>query len=174
MKITQKQSTAFHEAGHAVAAFFLGFSVGRRGVTIIPDKIKDNLGAAHVLLQLRERPDVAISPGTHVRIENHAVVCLAGDAAQRKLHPRSHYRAQSDQDQALELLDYISGSNEILCARFKVARLQAQALVNLRWKEITAVATALLERKTLTRDEVRQAIISTLPLYGAPESKLTS
>lgn len=45
-----------------------------------------------------------------VRIENHAVVCLAGDAAQRKLHPRSHYRAQSDQDQALEVLDYISGS----------------------------------------------------------------
>jgi len=32
------ESTAYHEAGHAVAAFVLGLKIGRRGVSIVPDK----------------------------------------------------------------------------------------------------------------------------------------
>ena len=31
------ESTAYHESGHAVAAFVLSLKIGRRGVTIVPD-----------------------------------------------------------------------------------------------------------------------------------------
>jgi ATP-dependent Zn protease len=79
--------TAYHEAGHAVAAFFLGMSIGRNGVTIVPDKIKQTLGTGHILSQLRERPDVSVSPRTHVQIENRAVMDMAGDVAEKKFRP---------------------------------------------------------------------------------------
>jgi hypothetical protein len=90
-------------------------------------------------------------------------MCLAGDAAQKKFNPRRRFGGQNDLHQAVELLGYISGSNEVTQARLNVAHAHARDLVNCRWEEITAVATALLDRKTLTRDEVRQAIWSVHP-----------
>ena len=88
------EGTAYHEAGHAVAAFFLHLKIGRRGVTIIPDKIKDTLGTAHVLQSLCENPDISISPSTHVRIEDYALMSLAGDAAQKKFNPHCRFGGQ--------------------------------------------------------------------------------
>ena len=41
------ESTAYHEAGHAVAAFVLRLKIGRRGVTIVPDRERDMLGYAN-------------------------------------------------------------------------------------------------------------------------------
>lgn len=56
--------TAYHEAGHAVAAFFLGLSIGTRGVTVVPTKEEDMLGCAHVPLTLAENPDLPVSGRT--------------------------------------------------------------------------------------------------------------
>ena len=78
-------ATAYHEAGHAVAAFVLGLRIGRRGVTIVPNYDWD--GSAHVLKQLREKPDTGVAPRTQVRIERFVMMCLAGDTAQRKYAP---------------------------------------------------------------------------------------
>jgi ATP-dependent Zn protease len=150
-------STAYHEAGHAVAAFFLHLSIGRKGVTIIPDS--DTLGAAYVQQQLRENPEFSTSPRTHVRIEDYAVMCLAGDAAHKKFHPRRRFGGQGDLSNAADLLSYISGSKEVVQARMNVAIRCARDLVNCRWKEITAVATDLLEKKTLTGREVKEIIV---------------
>ena len=63
------ESTAYHEAGHAVAAFVLRLKIGRRGVTIVPDKERDMLGYVNITAQLRERPDCATSARTRARIE---------------------------------------------------------------------------------------------------------
>jgi ATP-dependent Zn protease len=162
-KRTEKFSeigTAYHEAGHAVAAFFLGLWIGRRGVTIVPNKAKNTLGSAHVSKQLRENPDIDVSPRTFVRIEADAVVCLAGDLAQKKIDPRRRFGGQQDLHDAVSVLSYISsGSDEILSLRLKIAKLRARDLVDDRWQEIVAVAAALLDRKTLTREDVRQAIV---------------
>ena len=81
---------------------------------------------------------------------------LAGDIAEHKFHSRRRYGGGKDLQEAAELLSYISGSTEITSARLKVAALRAQNLVELRWKEIGAVAAALLEHRTLTADQVRQ------------------
>jgi ATP-dependent Zn protease len=153
---------AHHEAGHAVAAFVLNLGIGRKGVTIVSDA--ESLGAAYVLHQLRENSEIEISPRTHVRILDYAVMCLAGDAAQKKFNPRRRYGGQNDLHNAADLLSYISGSNKILELQLKIARLRACGLVEVRWKQIEAVAAALVERKTLNREEVRQACHSTTML----------
>jgi ATP-dependent Zn protease len=41
-----RESTAYHEAGHAVAAFVLSLKIGKRGVSIVPDREKDLVGLA--------------------------------------------------------------------------------------------------------------------------------
>ena len=160
---------AHHEAGHAVAAFVLNLSIGRKGVRIIPDD--DSLGAAYVLHQLRGNPEFEMSPRMHVRLLDYAVMCLAGDAAQKKFNPRRRFAAQGDRHCAVDLLSYISSSNEILELQFKIAHLRARGLVDVRWKEIEAVASALIERKTLNREEVRKAFLSTMPLILAEEAE---
>jgi hypothetical protein len=139
-----------------VVAFRLGLRIGRGGITIVPSE--DSSGTAHILIQLRERPDIVTGPRTHVRIEWSAVVNLAGDAAQRKFAPRSRYAAHRDFRSAASLLEYISGSNEILNARMRVASLQAHNLVNNNLEEISAVASALIDHKTLTAKQVKEVV----------------
>jgi hypothetical protein len=151
-------STAYHEAGHAVAAFFLNLTIGRRGVTIVPNQEEHTFGTAHVLPQLRDNPEYATQARTHVRIEKIAVMYLAGDAAERKFSRRRRFGAEQDRRHAVDLLDYLSGSPEILQARLKLADLEATHLVTLRWNQIVAVANALVEHNTLTAQEVGEAI----------------
>ena len=75
MRANKPATTAYHEAGHAVAAFFLDLSIGRGGVTIVP---KDrSAGVTQIHLQLTEDPELAAAPRTRVRIERFAVMSLA-------------------------------------------------------------------------------------------------
>jgi hypothetical protein len=85
-------TTAYHEAGHAVAAFFLGLRIGRAGITIVPNKKEGAAGTAHIPPDLKDNPEYLTLPRTYLRIENFAVMCLAGDRAQRKFAPRSRSR----------------------------------------------------------------------------------
>lgn len=160
---------AHHEAGHVVAALVLHLSIGRKGVTILPGA--ESLGAAYVLPQLRENPEIEISPRTHIRILDYAVMCLAGDAAQRKFNPQRRFGGQQDVHNAGDLLSYISGSTKILELQLKIAHLRARGLVDMRWKEIVAVANDLVERKRLNREEVRRAFLSTMPVITASEAE---
>jgi hypothetical protein len=148
--------TAYHEAGHGTVAFVLGLRIGRGGISIVPSE--DASGRAHILLQLRERPDIAIGPRTHVRIEWSAVVDLGWRSSPAKLAPRSRYAAHSDLDNAASLIGCISGCHKILNARLRAASLQARNVVNDNWEEISAVASALMEHKTLTPKQVKEVI----------------
>ena len=80
------ESTAYHEAGHAVAACVLRLKIGKRAVTILPDKERNMFGYAKLTAQLRERPDCATRARTRARIEAWAVAHLAGDVAERKFN----------------------------------------------------------------------------------------
>jgi hypothetical protein len=77
------ESTAYHEAGHAVAAFVLALKIGKRGVSIVADRAKDFVGLAHVPVQVRERPDCAVSGRTRLHLEkqvNHVLCRRCGGA----------------------------------------------------------------------------------------------
>ena len=155
------ESTAYHEAGHAVAAFVLRLKIGRRGVTIVPDKERDMLGYVNITAQLRERPDCATSARTRARIEAW-VAHLAGDIAERKFSGRRRFGGHSDLLQASDLLEYISTSVEQFDARLRVASVGARDLIEDNWPSVQAVAEELLRKKTLSADEVAKLVLPRL------------
>jgi ATP-dependent Zn protease len=161
--------TAYHEAGHGVVGLDLGLSLGRHGITIVPDEIEQSLGSAHFLHQLRERPDISVSPRTHVRIEKYAVMCMAGDVAQKKFCPQRHYGGKSDLQEAADLLAFISESSDITKARMNVALRQAQYFVNHHWDLIEAVAAVLIERKTMNVKQLQEVLRGTI--FGRTRSE---
>jgi len=156
------ESTAYHEAGHAVAAFVLRLKIGRRGVTIVPDKERDMLGYVNITTQLRERPDCATSARTRARIEAWAVSHLAGDIAERKFTGRRRFGRHSDLLQASDLLEYISTSVEQFDARLRVAYVGAHDLIEDNWVSVQAVAEELLRKKTLSADEIEKLVLPQL------------
>ncbi len=103
------------------------------------------------------------SPRAQRRVEDMALVCCAGPAAQRRFNPKGFrsYHAGDDWRQAINLLSYLAGNDEILSAHFKLIDLHARAFVELQhiWPLITGVAEALLEREHLTGKEVRTVIL---------------
>jgi ATP-dependent Zn protease len=156
------ESTTYHEAGHAVAAFVLRLKLGRRGVTIVPDRERDLLGCANIAARLRERPDCATSARTKAHIEAWAVAHLAGDVAERKFNGRRRFGGHSDLLQASDLLEYISSSVEQFDARLRVACVGAQDLIEDNWPSVQAVAEELLQKKTLSAEEVAKLVIPQL------------
>lgn len=94
----------------------------------------------------------------------------AGYIAQKRFNPRSvrSWQASSDNIKACQLALYVTDPVGVeLLLRWLYH--QAENLVKLRWVEIRAVAKALLERKTLTGDELREVIDRALglPPFGA-------
>lgn len=156
------ESTAYHEAGHAVAAFTLRLKICRRGVTIVPDKERDMLGYANVTAQLRGRPDTATSARTRARIEAWAVAHLAGDVAERKFTGRRRFGRHSDLLHASDLLEHISTSVEQFDARLRVAYAGAQDLIEDNWVSVQTVAEELLRKRTLSADEVAKLVLPQL------------
>jgi ATP-dependent Zn protease len=153
------ESTAYHEAGHAVAAVVLGLKIGKRGVSIIPDKENDTLGTTHVLRQLRENPECARSAGMQWRLERQAITCFAGDAAERKFNGGRRFGGRQDYQRTAGLLAHVATSWEQHDARIEVARLGARDLVEANWSSIQAVAEELLRRKTLNAADLKAIVL---------------
>ena len=159
-KERQLKATAFHEAGHVVAAIVLGLPLRR--ATITPEG--QSLG--HVLHQRAGkwfRPDLVLIRLVQVRVEHHAISSLAGRAAERLLTGRwNHVGARTDYDQALDILSFICSSPEQLSLYFRLMDLRARALVDLCRVQIERIAAGLLEQKTLREPELRALFFGTL------------
>jgi ATP-dependent Zn protease len=56
-------------------------------------------------------------------------------------------------------LDYISGSDEVVEARLRVASVEAQLIIDNRWDVVTAVAKALMEHRTVSAAQVKEIIL---------------
>jgi hypothetical protein len=163
-------ATAYHEAGHAVAAFFLGIEIER--VTIVPEG-SQSLGAVHTLLKFRNSrwlwPGFSVRGfahpyNMHVKIEKLAIVCIAGGVADLRFWPqRRRLGVGSDLESVRYYLGHVSANGWILKAKMKVAALQAHQFVEDHWGYIAAVAKALMERKTLTPKQLSKVIAKELP-----------
>src|SRR5688572_6284219 len=161
-------ATAYHEAGHAVAAFEMDLPVRLIGISstaggevrhrspfyrsIPPDTMKYTRP-----LQFRDR------------IERNVIVAIAGVEAQRRFSARSWRRHHSeyDIDQAAEMLSHLAEGDE-LTAHFKLLQIRTRNLVAFRWQPVTALANALVEKSkvfppdkygwTMTGEEARRGI----------------
>jgi hypothetical protein len=135
-KVKQRANHAHHEAGHAVASFYLGIKF--KYVTIVEDK--ETFG--HVRnSNVRWAPQGLFDDSVKGidRAERYIISLFAGPLASRKFHPGGRWRVGGAGDfrSINELLFRIAGEDPE-CQRlyYKLLRRRAELLVEHRWKEI--------------------------------------
>ena len=140
-----KRHVATHEAAHAVLAVVCGLPFDH--VTIISDDGSNG----RINLKLGKRRM------SRERCELYVLVALAGPAASKKLHPHSHpfSYAVNDWTEAQRIAGGLYFDEVTARAYFKFKQVEAGQFVNRLWRPIEAVAAALIERGTLTSDEVK-------------------
>lgn len=176
-KLRSLRRTAYHEAGHAVQAWWEHMvSDGRikfKEATIIPGE--DYLGRV-----LSERylsglhPDIEITARTQWLLEARIRILIAGDIAERHYDPRG-YRSHGgsfDRRAAIDLLSYLEqdfyGSQECFKLHWRLLQAQTRQCIVYRWPLVKAVAKALLRHETLSWNHfvevVREALDSWKPV----------
>ena len=160
----QLESTAYHEAGHAVVKHCLHVNVKK--VTIVP---KDGcLGSVSGSRATgKHQLDVDNSNRARLKMERDVMGLLAGRIAQRKFNPKSyrHVHGSHDLHEAIDILSYFTGSNSELKAYHHFLNIRTENLINtpMVWTMVQAVAKELLLHKTLTGDQVKKAIFNAFP-----------
>lgn len=132
--IVDIKKTAYHEAGHAVAAYRFGHYVDE--ITII--KKDDILGSS--------KSETEWGGNIKSYIEQ-IIVLYAGFAAERKYNVKANKRGSiNDDEHATVLLRFTNEKETSL-------RKKAKEIINKNWIIIEAIAEKLIEYKTLKADE---------------------
>ncbi len=149
------EATAYHEAGHAVAA--LALRVRFKHVTIIPNEEEGEAGH----LELGRAHMNAMVTGADKVLRKHLIITLAGEACQavreggRLELPQGSYR--SDRGTVGNLLLAYSPFDEVRQqVWFEEGEREALDLIRNRWSAVEAVASALLEHSRLSYAQVRE------------------
>jgi hypothetical protein len=151
-----------------VVAFYLAKPF--RYVTIKPDEKADSLG--HVRFPKAPKwvcDDYSSRPLKQREFwENDIIVSFAGRISQQKHKgKRVRFGHGSDYAQASDhaFASYGGrGGADVHIHWYRWLHARSNAIVELRWREIGAVAEALLKRETLSLDEVREVIDRALGL----------
>jgi hypothetical protein len=157
-------TTAYHEAGHAVADHLLGFNI--KLVTIVPDedcagKVIGKHGVRHRILECGNPSRVTVA-----KWHDKIISLLAGGEAQRRFKPNSirHYMLRSDHDKVVDILWRLHPEGKEMRAAFKFLQARTRNLVGnrIRWCQIKDLAHELGRRRTLTGQEVRDVLAASL------------
>jgi hypothetical protein len=154
-------STAYHEAGHAVAAHMLDIPL--RHATVVPNHEEGSLG--HVLYgrlspkMIEALQSGGLTPGMRAKIENIVIATFAGGIAEHRYRGRRNLVGTThDRHMIIDFLEPISGNIPELEAYALWLEQRAINLVARFWDVVEVVAAALLERHTLTGAQIRSAI----------------
>ncbi|HEV2057553.1 MAG TPA: hypothetical protein VGV06_20665, partial [Methylomirabilota bacterium] len=151
------QSTAYHEAGHAVAAHWE--RVRLESATIVPGDDFDGKVISRNLLHGRN-VDSDASQRNRSRMLRMVRVSLAGLAAQRRFDAESvkDWHGEYDYQKAADLVSYFTENDRELEAYLNLLLVQAEGIFDrpFVWDQVTAVAEALLAKKTLKSLELRR------------------
>jgi len=150
-------ATAYHEAGHVVAAWRFDFEI--ESATIEPTPERGSLGHMQLSASLKHNPSERIDEWERdVLIDRRVIHYFAGVAAENAYRKRGRRAPLSGASG--DLHDIVAGcpirwSPETERAHWKYCWHRACDLVNerLHWAMIRAVAKELLRRRTLTGDE---------------------
>jgi hypothetical protein len=155
---SQVEATAYHEAGHAVIAYVLGYRP--QSVTIVPTVHT----AGHIIhtnplhgFQL----DIDGSDEARLRLESLITICFAGPIAQKRYNPRSWRRAHGrwDYEKIAELALQVCGSDEQALAFTRWREIVASDMVRAHWPRIQLVAGRLLEHESLSHTDLDAIIV---------------
>jgi hypothetical protein len=153
------EATAYHEAGHAIARWWLGLRF--KEASIIPNSAEGTLG--HVLgsgLPKWFNPATQDhQPRMRLQAEKQIVTLFAGQIAEQNFLGRRPNRNTYHHDNhcAVDLASYFH-EGETLEAFLKYLFLRSRDLVDLRWQEIGWVAEELLHGRRLTYKAMVEAI----------------
>jgi hypothetical protein len=165
-----QKPTAYHEAGHAVAAWSLG--AGPRAVTIVPHGA-DQGQVTHEDPLSGIQLDFDGSDRARTRAERAIMICLAGPVAQRRFAPRSwrRWHGASDYVTAVDLARRINHSARAADAHLKWLDIRTEDLIESLWGPVERVAAELLAHGTLAPDEIRLLLSATGGRQGQEQPK---
>ena len=159
MKPSKKlQESAYHEAGHAVAAYIN--QIRFKYVAIEP--WEDSLG--HIMYgNLQRMPNPKVESMTKVRnfYERRILVELAGHAAERIFTGRNNWAgSRDDMSRAVDFASYICGSNEAVEAYLKWLSVCARDKFKnpWYWGAVKSLAEELLKQNRIGYRKARQFI----------------
>lgn len=174
MPTTNKEleATAYHEAGHAVAHWRFGCPITR--VTIAPED--DYLGVV-----VADDPvmymhlDWDASPEIDQALNQGIMIYFAGPLAQVRFDSSSwsEFHGDSDYETASPMLLRLGGSSENASAISERLESETRAFLEKHWREVEAVANALLEHRDLDGTSVT-TLLETLTNEVIPTSELFS
>jgi hypothetical protein len=158
-KERQLRATAYHKAGHAVAAWHFGLQF--KQVTIEPSANNETLG--HVLHRRSTKwfnPDSDSGDRTRLRAERHIITSFVSQLAEGKIRRRPpRFGMEGDNKSALDMALHLCGSMKTADAYLNFCCLTSGDLVASHWSEIETVAAALLKRRTLNHEEMLEVIM---------------
>ena len=161
--------TAFHEAGHVVAAWSRGLKI--HNASIVPTPGFQGL-VRYASPLCGQRPDYDTSDRVRRRAESEIVVWLAGPEAQRTHSPRSwraHHGA-SDFSKAIDLASRFNGSDEAMRAYLDWLAIVTRDEIAVLWPHVEKVAHALVARRTLTAAEV-EVLLARFDMTGGKRAQ---
>jgi hypothetical protein len=177
--MTDRAAIAYHEAGHAVAAWSFNLAVDRVSIEGLGDGEDEgknegtDAAAGHVARDYGgEKSAVAQGDDAAARqfaLERSAIVALAGEAAQRRYRPESVQLdyARADRARVHKALNELAGEGDpsLRNAWWRLLELRTERLIAQHWPRIEWLATVLLKQTTLTGKAVTEAIAdAALPL----------
>ena len=154
-RTTLEEQTAYHEAGHFVAAYVGKKSAAIRRLSIVPEG--DTLGHVVPFPTPSFRPD--IDPPLQ-RVVDTIVTYLAGSAAERRFAGRllDHEGSAQDYSSAVSLGMHVVTADRELELFVNWLDERAAEVIDVHWWAVTGVAKELLRRKKMTGKEAREVI----------------
>ena len=156
------ERTAYHEAGHVVAACLLNLE--QHGATIVPEGEIAGQAYAPLMDAMRyEWPE-----GEADYLKRHLIVLFAEmKAVERVMAPLADPEEpnldisdlESDYGQAADVVLNVAGpSEEEQLELSRWAQEEAESLLNANWAAVEAVASALLEHRTLSGTQCKKIV----------------
>lgn len=174
-RIARLSQTAYHEAGHAVAAYLQRRRV--LYVTIVPEPENNTLG--HCALRRPpgwSMPDASNDCKTRARAESQIIISLAGHAAVEALKGRPARQKQAgswaDWDAAISLAANMTGSPEETEAYLNWLWARTADLIRLpwNWAAVHVLAYELLKQHRIGERRARAIISEAIRVAGERES----
>lgn len=150
------EQTAYHEAGHAVAALALNRAI--RELSIVPTE--NSLGhLKNTKAPDSFRPDINVDNRTTTWIEREVLIGLAGPAAEaRHVGRYNHLAAAGDHKMVANLASHHHGFGKVLTKYLDYMAARAEAFVAApnHWVQIEDLAAALLIHQFMKPKAIRE------------------
>ncbi len=156
-------AAAFHEAGHAVAAYHAGVRFRRVAIGHITAR---ELGWLELWLTPRAAPDGAVDIRAEQAIGRSVIVLLAGSQAERMALGRAKYFGSGlDFFEALRYAGYLGRTRAEMSAYLRWMQFRVRTLVHSpTWRQpIEALAACLVQRREVGVHEARRIIRRAMP-----------